>query len=158
MSNSGKKFEEDFTKSALNHKQVDINRLNDPVGGQSGVRNICDFIVYKNPYIYYLELKSRQGNTLNFKEITPNQWKGMSEKTSVKGAIPGVLINYSDHGEVYFVHISELIEMRDKQGMKSVHIDVARRFGVRLPGTIKRVRYVYNLQEFLDEVGDKYGR
>lgn len=157
MASAGKIFEEDFHKAADKDSTIDVNRLKDPVGGQSGVRNICDFIVYSYPHNYYLELKSRQGNTLNFKEITRVQWDGLTKKMGKVGAIPGVLVHFSDHSEVYFVHMSKLIELRDELGRKSLHIDTARVYGIKLVGTVKRTRYDYAVGAMLEEAGRLYG-
>jgi penicillin-binding protein-related factor A (putative recombinase) len=157
MANAGKVFEDDFRQSSEAFIEVDLNRLNDPVGGQAGVRNICDFIVFLQPYIYYFELKSRQGSTLNFKEITKVQWTGLAKKASKPGAIPGVLVNFSDYNESYFVHIDQLVELRDVQGAKSLHIKYARENGVLLSGERKRTRFAYSVKNFLMLLGAKYG-
>jgi recombination protein U len=156
MANPGKRFEEDFFKSSLNHEHcVDINRLRDPVGGQAGIRNICDYIVYKYPFIYYFELKSRQGNTLNFKEITTVQYEGLKSKANRLGRIPGVIVNYSDYNEAYFVHINDIVELKEKQGKKSLHINDARKLGIRLKGERKRTRFTYYIIEFLKELEER---
>lgn len=157
MASPGKVFEEDFEKSASSYPDIDVNRLKDPVGGQAGVRNICDFIVYQFPYNYYFELKSRQGNTLNFKEISSNQWAGLYKKGSKGGNIPGVIVQYTDHNEVYFVHIYELLALRDTHKKKSLHIDDARRVGIKLYGEVKRVRYSYSVGPLLKTLGELYG-
>lgn len=151
---AGKRFEEDFRLSAEKYPEIDINRLNDPVGGQAGVRNICDFILYSTPFIYYFELKSRQENTLNFKEITNTQWKGLVDKMTKPGAIPGILVHYSDHNEVYFVHMSHLVNLRDVQGKKSLHVDYAREHGIKLQGEVKRTRYAYDVRRLLHDIGE----
>lgn len=158
MPNPGKVFEEDFKKSAESFEDIDVNRLNDPVGGQAGVRNICDFIIYRYPHVFYLELKSRQDNTLNFKEITPNQWTGLIAKAKKPGAIPGVLVNYSDHNEAYFVHINDMVNLRDVQGKKSLHINDARELGVKLQGQAKRTRFTYLVKLLLVDMEEAYGR
>ena len=155
--NAGKVFEEDFRKSAESYLEIDVNRLKDPVGGQAGVRNICDFIVYTFPYIFYFELKSRQGNTLNFKEITNVQWNGLVKKSAKHGAIPGVLVDYSDHNESYFVHIDDLVQLRDVEGKKSLHIAYCREHGIKLHGERKRTRFAYYVQNFLRDIGEKHG-
>ncbi len=158
MAGPGKVFEEDFRKSAEKEKlDVDTNRLNDPIGGQAGVRNICDFIVYQQPFNYYLELKSRQGNTLSFKDITATQWAGLIAKAETRGVIPGVLVNFSDYNESYFVHIRDLVKLRDDEGKKSLHVTYAREHGVLLQGERIRVRFKYRVSDFLTRIGAKYG-
>ena len=155
MASSGKIFEQDFQSSCINDS-VDHNRLKDPVGGHSGVRNICDFILYSKPNIFYMELKSRQGNTLALAEISPTQWDGLQLKREVPGAIPGVVVHYSDHNEVYFVHARQLDELK-QSGAKSVNVKYAREHCISLQGTVKRVHYTYHINKFLEEVAEFYG-
>lgn len=138
-------------------ENIMVTRLRDPLGGQAGVRNICDYIVYLKPYSYYLELKSRQGNTLNFREITKNQWEGLRKIASKPGVIPGVVVNYSDHNKTYFVHINVLVYLKEKQGRKSIHINEAQELGVELLGERKRTRFNYYAKNFLENIGELYG-
>lgn len=154
---TGKVFEEDFETSAKKFNEVDIERLKDPVGGQAGVRNICDFIAYYYPNIFYLELKSRQGNTLNFKELPNTQYVGLQKKSGKRGVVPGFLVNFSDHSEVYFIHINDLVRLRQDTTKKSLHINDARELGVKLPGRVKRTRFAYDVGKFLKELGNVYG-
>lgn len=156
-SNSGKRFEEDFEQSALNVTEIDLERLKDPTGGRAGVRNICDFIGYQWPSHFYFELKSRMGNTFNFKELSSNQYLGLKAKAEKRGTIPGLVVLFSDHNEAYFVHIKDVYLLKDVDGKKSLHIEDARRLGTRLEGTRKRTRFRYDLVKLMKELTEKYG-
>ena len=145
MAYTGKQFEEDFKKSAVQAEDISIDRLYDNVGGYAGVKNICDFIVYRYPHQYYFELKSHKGNRLPFSEITEHQWSGLLEKAMKNiGCIAGVLIHYSDHDKTVFVDIRKLEEMK-QQGEKSIAVDYALANGVPLDGRKKRVTWEYYL-------------
>ena len=61
--NHGKKFEEKLKSDFLKIDGVSKDRLYDPVGGFKGIKNICDYIVYMYPNIFYIECKSHEGNT-----------------------------------------------------------------------------------------------
>lgn len=63
----------------------DVNRVADNTAGYMGGRNICDFITYLYPNIFYFELKTTKGNTLPFSNITDNQWQGLLEKEKIEG-------------------------------------------------------------------------
>ena len=89
--NRGKDFENVIKRSFEKVEGVSIDRLHDQTTGFKGSRNICDFIVYKEPYEYYIECKSVHGNTLPFSNITDNQWTGMLEKSRIEGVFAGLI-------------------------------------------------------------------
>ena len=80
------KFKTDFMKS---FPDGSIDRLYDPVGGYYGINNICDFIGYEWPNIYYLELKSHKGNTFPFTCLP--QYDKLTSKVGGKGVRAGVV-------------------------------------------------------------------
>ena len=103
-SNLGKEFELRI-KNCLNKPELnfDIERLPDPLGGYVGMRNICDFDGYKFPFRYYLECKSKYGNTLNFAgDITNDQWEGLTEKSKIFGVTAGICIWFIDYDRTLF--------------------------------------------------------
>ena len=65
--NYGKQFEqrfkEDFIKS---FSECSVDRLYDSVSGMYGVKNICDYICYAYPNIFYIECKSHKGASIPF--------------------------------------------------------------------------------------------
>ena len=90
--NRGKQFEQQVKKALEKLPDTSVDRLIDPTAGFAGVGNISDFIVYNEPAQIYVECKAYHGNTLNFKAIRPNQWKGLQEKSDIKGVHAGVLV------------------------------------------------------------------
>jgi len=148
--NRGKEFEAQIKKAFLQIEGVSIDRLYDPTAGYSGIKNICDFIVYKFPYEYYIECKTHYGNTLPFSCITDNQWYGMLAKTSIYGVVAGVMVWFIDHDKTFFVPI-ETLHMLKSNGKKSLHIkDMSDIVGVKeIPSIRKRILFDYNLENFL---------
>ena len=61
------------------------------MGGFTAVSNICDYINYLYPNIFYMELKSTATGTLPLNHISKNQKDGLTNKTKYDGVIPGVL-------------------------------------------------------------------
>ena len=53
--NRGKDFEEHIKQAFLQVPDVSVDRLHDQTNGYLGSSNICDFIVYKKPFEYYIE-------------------------------------------------------------------------------------------------------
>ena len=82
--NRGKQFENVIKESFQKVSNVSIDRLHDQTTGFANSANICDFIVYKEPYEYYIECKSVHGNTLPFSNISDTQWNGLLEKSKIE--------------------------------------------------------------------------
>lgn len=150
---SGKRFENDFKKACKKHDPFSVTRLYDNVGGYAGIKNICDYVFYAYPNIYYLELKSTKGNTLNWANITEHQWKGLMEEAGKKGVISGILVQYSDHDEHYFADI-RICEKLKQQGKKSLHIKDAKKYGALLPARKRIKTYELFLYSFVSNMVD----
>lgn len=155
--NRGKQFEAQLRAGFLKFPStISFNRIADPVGGFAGVRNCCDFIVYKNPTIFYLEAKSRKGNTFSLTDIPPNQYLGMLDKVTCKGVIAGFIIWYLDHQITAFVPIQEVQRLKDL-GKKSINIkDILNNEVIhkKVPCIPKRILCEYHdMKGFLEEVG-----
>ena len=110
--NRGKQFEEEVEKCLRRVKGVSIDRIHDQTTGYVGSSNVCDFIVYKKPYLIYIECKSVHGNTLSihsipkpdkrgklhgfYGNISDKQWEGLLEKSKIDGVMAGVLCWWID--------------------------------------------------------------
>ena len=155
--NRGKDFELSFRKQ-MESANFDVNRVADNTAGYMGGRNICDFITYLYPNIFYFELKSTKGNTLPFSNITDNQYQGLIEKEQVEGAGAGVIVWYVEKDKTFFVSANCLFNIR-AEGAKSLHIEEltkrARMFDecsyfkcLEIKGKKKRVFFDYNMEQF----------
>lgn len=164
--NRGKQFEEVIRKAFEKVPNVSIDRLHDQTTGFVGSQNICDFIVYKEPYEYYIECKSVHGNTLPFSNITDTQWNGLIEKSCIEGVFAGIICWWIDKDVTKFIPINVLWDMRN-DGHKSIrynyeHPDflcsIDEETGdvydniVTLRGKKKRVFFEYDMEEFLSEI------
>ena len=113
--NRGKDFEETFKKQMVT-SGFDVNRVCDNTAGYMGGRNICDFITYVYPNIFYLELKSTKGNTLPFSNISKNQWAGLLEKENIEGAGAGIVVWFLEHDKTFFVSADCLQHIKCAEG------------------------------------------
>lgn len=165
--NRGKQFEDVVKKSFLKVDGVSIDRLHDQTNGFLNSANICDFIVYKEPYEYYIECKSVHGNVLSFKNITDTQWNGLLEKSKIKGVKAGVICWWVDKDITRFIPI-KLLEVLKTEGHKSIRYDYGHRFPasmrnwgqystIKINGKKKRVFFDYDMEEFLNNV-NYFGR
>lgn len=149
--NRGKQFENVIRKAFERVPNVSVDRLHDQTNGFKGSQNICDFIVYKEPYEYYIECKSVHGNTLPFRNITDTQWEGLFEKSQIEGVIAGIICWWIDKDVTKFIPIQEF-EFRRRCGEKSLRYDADYDYCIiEIKGKKKRVFFDYNMEEFFDE-------
>ena len=151
--NRGKQFES-VIKTSFENSNFCIDRLHDQTNGFKGSQNICDFVVFRQPNIMYLECKSCHGNTLPFSNITQTQWNGLLEKDLYCGVYAGVMIWWIDKDITKFVPIYNLQILADS-GAKSIRFDTA--LGIEVPGKKRRVFFEYDMEKFWEELKNEYG-
>ena len=164
MINRGKQFEDVIKKAFLKVENVSIDRLHDQTTGYANSANICDFIVYQEPYEYYFECKSVHGNTLPFHNISDTQLSGMLEKSKIQGVRAGIICWWVDKDVTAFIPIA-LIDALKELNKKSVsytyiqdycndnHELIVERFKpIIIKGKKKKVFFEYNMESFLDEL------
>lgn len=117
--NYGKKWEIKVKEDLSLLEGVSLDRIYDSVSGYKSVSNISDFIAYKYPNIFYLEVKSIKGNTFPLKNLT--QYENLSHKVDIPGVRAGVILWYIDHSKVVYVPISTVTKLL-KDDKKSVNI------------------------------------
>ena len=156
--NRGKDFENVIKESFEKVPNVSVDRLHDQTTHWKGSSaNICDFIVYKEPYEYYIECKSVHGASLPFSNITKTQWNGLLEKSKIEGVFAGVICWWVDKDVTKFIPIQLLQAMKD-HNMKSIRYDFTL-FGkdccTEIKGKKKRVFFEYDMEGFLNEISNR---
>lgn len=150
--NRGKQFESVIRECFERVPGVSIDRLHDQTTGFAGSTNICDFIVYREPYEFYFECKSVHGGTLPFRNVTDKQWEGLLEKSKIPGVFAGVICWWEDKDRTLFIPITTLEDMKNFGGKSlSWEINLAQGM-VEITGTKKRVFFNYDMEVFLDEL------
>jgi len=145
--NPGKDFEQDIRASFPS--DCFVERYKDDTAGFHGVHNPADFRVYKYPYTYLIECKSHKGKSLPFAKIGEKQLEAMLRAVNYPGIYGIYLINFRELEETYWiaaVYIDQYIKSGER---KSIPVDFCKRYGMRIPQRKKRVRYAYNLENFL---------
>ena len=150
--NRGKQFE-GIVRDCFERAGFCIDRLYDQTNGFKGSQNICDFVVFRQPNIMYLECKSCHGNTFPLSNITQTQWNGLLEKDLFQGVYSGVMIWWIDKDVTKFVPIYDLQIFADN-GPKSIRFDTA--LGIEVPGKKKRVFFEYDMEKFWEELKNEY--
>lgn len=130
------KFKQDFEKSLPDGT---IDRIYDTTNGYKTVSNICDFIGYNCPNIFYLECKTHLGNTFPLTNIT--QYDKLVTKVGIKGVRAGIILWFIDHDTICYVPISTVTKLKE-DGKKSINIKMLTgsdyRF-IKIPAEKKRV-------------------
>ena len=145
LANRGKEFEKIFKKSVEELDDLYCLRLYDTTNGFAEISNPCDYIVYRNKVLYLCELKSTQGNTLNFKSmIRENQWEGLLKASNIKGVIGYIICWYVDRQVTKAYNIIELEKLK-QAGNKSVRFDDNN--GITVPCKVKRVYCDYDFSD-----------
>lgn len=118
--NLGKAFEQKFKENFLaTVPNSSVDRLYDPVGGYKAITNICDFICYKEPNIFYIECKSHKGNTFPFSCLT--QYEKLLSKIGIPGVRVGVILWMIEKDVVVYLPLSTIRQMKD-DGKKSFNV------------------------------------
>lgn len=154
--NTGKRFEQNFKKSIP--QDIFYYRLRDGSsswGGNDKVRfqqtNICDCLMYDGCYLYLLELKSTKGKSLSFNNIKKHQIRDLLKCSSYANIITGLVIEFSDLLECYFIEIGQFEEFYDQTNRKSIPIDYLRKNGIKIDLEKKKVNSHFNIQKFIED-------
>ena len=149
--NRGKQFEDVIREAFEKVTGVSIDRLHDQTTHYKGSTNICDFIVYREPYEYYFECKSVHGNTLPFRNISATQWNGLLEKSFIEGVTAGIICWWIDKDRTLFIPIQTLQKLLNS-GNVSYRYDWDSYDVVEIKGKKKRVFFDYDMEDFLDAI------
>jgi len=163
MKKAGKKFEEDFQKSA--EKAMFIYRLRDP-GSSFNIacgdcpkqitrfsgKNICDFIAYSNGTLYLLELKSHKGKSIPFSAIVTSEkdkrLEKMADAEKREGVKSYVIFNWRDCGNKTFAMPASLVlDYINNSDRKSIPYFITEN-SQEISNRLIRVRYAYDMEYF----------
>lgn len=174
--NVGKVFEEQFKKSVPEYCL--LIRLNDPpqsFGGGSArfsIKNPCDYILFdaKHRILVPIELKTTKYKSMSFEDVNSkeqqskmihaHQIAGLTGFAKYDNVHAGFLFNFRDENNslerCYFQRIEDFNVMVKSIDKKSFNeIDLLKYNAVKIQGTKKRVRYIWNINGFLEELVNK---
>jgi len=160
MKNPGKIFEEDFKKSL---KDVFFLRLTDPSVSfnqacfkcpnnvtRFSKRNICDFVVFKTPILYLIELKSVSGKSIPFKNIKKgnkdDRLDKMVESSQKENVLSLFIVNFRQvDNKTFFCSAKSIQDYMNNSVRKSLPISFFEDYGNFIKSAKKRTRYTYFL-------------
>jgi len=165
MTNSGKVFENSFKESVPD--DCYYLRLKDPASsfgdqGNSALRfsvsNPFDVLLFSNPKLFTLELKSTKGTAFSFKGKTPmikkNQITGLSHAAEFENVVAGLIFNMrKGTNRTYFLSIenfNKFVESTEKSSINEK--DILDAGAIEIKSRLKQVKYSYYIREFIEEM------
>ena len=133
----GKEFELKFKKDFIRTvPDSSIDRIYDSVSGYKSVSNIADFICYKFPNLFFIELKSCKGASLPFLNIT--QYDKLKDKVGILGVRAGVILWLYEKDIVMYIPISTITKMKN-DGKKSVGLKAIKEgYNIKIIPSVKK--------------------
>jgi len=177
MVNAGKDFENQFKASVP--KTVYYQRIHDPAQSfnqsdtlRFSLQNPYDCYMYTYPNLFTLELKSTEGTSMTFYRkdfiddgkkhtfmVKKNQLEGLTESSQFDGIVSGLVFNFRKTNHTYFLSITDANEMIDNIDRKSFNEnDVISHNGYLIEQRLKKVKYNYNLQKFIEDLQNKINK
>lgn len=135
-----------------------FTRLYDQLSGYVNTsRNICDFICYKYPYIYYIESKATWKDNFAFNTIQDHQRDGLLEKSKINGCQGWVIVLFATYKRAFKFNIDDIVKLSN-EGQKSLNIKKIDKWPIRykelqtIPSNRKQLLdYAGELEDLLDE-------
>lgn len=142
---------EDKIKQWLDRPELgySFDRIPDQLGGLYGGRNICDFICFKSPYMFYIESKETQQDRFNFSMISETQYKGLMAKSRIENCFGLIIALFSERQKAFIFRIQD-IDSLQKSGKKSVNVTKQDKWTI----PYIEVPTVPSRKELLDYTGD----
>lgn len=127
-----------------------FDRIYDRQTGFYGSKNICDFTLFKSPYMYYIESKATWEDRFDFSMITQYQYDNLLLKSKIDNVFGVVIVLFASAKRAFIISIEE-IDRLSKSGTKSLNIKKISNWGIRY----KEIQTVPNKRkELLDYTGE----
>ena len=166
--NIGKVFEQNFKKSVP--ADFYYLRLKDPAVGWTGgtskysPSNPFDCLIYTGVNLYCIELKTcarsitfwredfeHDGKKHTF-EIKKHQIHGLSDAAKHAGVYAGLVINFRDVDETWYMPIASFVKYTDGLNKKSINHEDACTIGHIVPSKKLRVNELYDIKTMTEVV------
>lgn len=98
-----------------------FDRIPDQMTGFWGSKNVCDFTLFKYPYMYYLESKATWEDRFDFSMISENQHDEMLKKSKIEGVFAYVVVLFATYKRAFLIDIRDIKAVEDS-GKHSLNI------------------------------------
>lgn len=99
-----------------------FDRIPDQLSGFYGSSNICDFICYKHPYMYYIESKATYSDRFDFSMLSDIQRNGLVAKDKIEGVYGLVFVLFADCQRAFMFSATDIQRCLDENITKSLNI------------------------------------
>lgn len=145
----GKNFES-ICAIQLQEQGFYVQRIPDQMSFLKGSKNPCDYIAYKYPYMFLLEMKTTAGSSLPLRNISEFQMKSLNDCFLTRGVIGLYFVWFYDKNVTLAV-LGDYITNLDK---KSIRYDDPN--CIVIEGTKKKKYFEYNFTKLFVEVKTYY--
>ena len=140
-------FEKEFFNSLDN---IFVQRIKDNTLRFENVKNVCDFIVFRQPFLYLVEPKTTKLRSLPFSNISQFQIDFLYHYSKQKGIVAGFIINFRSHDyKTFFLPAEKAYIYYYHSDRKSFPLEWVQENGIALPSSLIRTRYRFNLSPLL---------
>ncbi len=171
--NSGKDFENQIRDSVKKCQGIYYLRIEDPPQSfnpqeNSVIRfsnkNPYDFWMYRLPYLYTIECKSKNDGRLSFSldkknknvDIKAHQIDGLMESFKF-GAISGFFLNFRNKETTYFLHILDFLKFVKDTLKKSINEEDVKQYGgIVIPQEKKKVKFNFDIEYIMKVCEENY--
>jgi len=122
---------EEKIKEWLNHPELgySIDRIPDQMNGLYGSKNICDFICFHTPNLYYIESKSTYEDRFDFSLISDYQYENLLKKSKIQNVWGLIIVLYISYKRAFILDIRD-IDKLIQSGQKSLNIKKLDKWGI----------------------------
>lgn len=129
-----------------------FDRIPDQMTGFYGSKNICDFTLFKSPYMYYIESKATYEDRFDFSMLTDKQHDGLLDKSKIRNVFGLVIVLFVSYKRAFILDIRD-IERLEKDGKKSINIKKIDKWAI----PYKEIQTIpNNRKSLLDYTGEFY--
>lgn len=156
----GKKAEKKI-KEWLDHPEsgYSFDRIPDQMSGRYLVsRNICDFICFKSPDMYYIESKATYNDRFDFSCISDLQREGLYAKASIDHVHGLIILLFASYQRAFIFNIKDITHAW-RQGRKSINIKKIDSWNFpyveisTIPSRKELLDYSGDLEEYVSKLG-----
>lgn len=147
----GKKAESKI-KAWLDHPEAgySFDRIPDQLSGFYGSSNICDFVCYKYPYMYYIESKATYHDRFDFTMISDIQRNGLVQKDKIEGVYGLIIVLFAEYQRAFILSATDIQKCLDENITKSLNIKKIEKWPIKFA----EIQTIPSRKQLLDYQGD----
>lgn len=126
-----------------------FDRIPDQLTGFYGSKNICDFILFKSPNMYYIESKATWADRFDFSMITDYQYKNLLNKSMIANVYGVIVVLFAAEQRAFIIDINEINKLKSI-GKKSINIKNIDKWGIKYT----EIQTIPSRKVMLDYTGD----